>query len=136
MPLQKTLYQLMQVEELLQQDQFAEHKCLYELHAAAWLVAHRWEDSNLLRKSAREMLFHLRNMYELTCLGGKTHLGVAAAEDRKQFAPARPSSWPRMINNGMNTLGLPRNAWAHSCVDRLHPGVEDAECRDIETPKL
>jgi hypothetical protein len=71
------------VEELLQQDQFAEHKCLYELHAAAWLVAHRWEDSNLLRKSARQMLFHLQKMYELTCLGGKTHLGSAAAEDRK-----------------------------------------------------
>ena len=84
---QKTLPELMQAKELLRQDQFAEQKYLYELHAAAWLVAQRCDDPHLLRKSARQMLFHLYKMYEFTCVRSKTrHPGSAAPEHRK-FSP-------------------------------------------------
>ena len=57
---QKAWPELMQIEQLLRRDRFAEHKCLYELHATAWLVAQQRNDSHLLRKSARQMLFHLQ----------------------------------------------------------------------------
>lgn len=70
---QKVLPELMQVEEQLRRDQFAEHKCLYELHATAWLVARQCNDSHLLRKSARQMLFHLKKMYKFACAGRKMH---------------------------------------------------------------
>jgi len=80
---QKALPELMQIEQLLRRDRFAEHKCLYELHATALLVARQRNDSRLLRKSAQQMLFHLQKMYELSRVGSKTNLGSGAIDNRK-----------------------------------------------------
>ena len=54
------------IEELLMRDEFADHKWLFELHSAAWLVAHHRGDEEVLLKSARQMLYHLQRMYSLT----------------------------------------------------------------------
>jgi hypothetical protein len=88
---QKALPELMQVEELLQEDRFAEHKCLHDLYAAAWLVAHSSDDPNLMRKSARQMLFHLQRLYKFTVASRKMkHSGSAAAEQTKFGPPNSP----------------------------------------------
>ena len=90
---QNALPESMQVEELLRRDEFAEHKCLYELHATAWLVARPCDDSHLLRKSARQMLFHLQKMYEFTSVSRKMkHPGSAGAEQTNVVLRICPSS--------------------------------------------
>ena len=56
------------IEEFLRQDEFNQHKFLYELHAATWLLAQSQGDVALHGKSAKQMLFHLQKMYGLATL--------------------------------------------------------------------
>jgi len=72
-----------QIDELLRQDEFKEHKCLYELHAATWQVARSRGDAVLLRKSAKQMLFHLERMYKLTKL---THTAKPCTHSASSFS--------------------------------------------------
>jgi len=55
-------------ENFIQKERFAEHKRPYEFHAAAWLDARARGVQKLSRKSAQQMLRHLQKMYRLaTC---------------------------------------------------------------------
>jgi hypothetical protein len=53
------------IESLTPDDAFAGHKRQYEFHAAAWRVARTRGDEKLSRKSAKQMLLHLQEMYRL-----------------------------------------------------------------------
>ncbi len=53
------------IENFGQQDEFAEHKCDCERHAATWLVTRSRNGQKLLQEAAQEMLQHRGEMYWL-----------------------------------------------------------------------